>query len=327
MRTEHKKSPWILLLPALCMMLCLLSGCAKEKAKEDDVIHIVATVFPEYDWVREITKGNTDTVKVDLLLDNGVDLHSYQPSADDILLIQNCDVFIYVGGESDEWVSDVLEREEKTDRTEISLMEELEGHLYEEEHKEGMQEEEEEEEEEHAYDEHVWLSLKNSIFCVEEIAKEIAEKDPEHADLYKTNAESYINELKELDKKYEEAVKASDRKVILFGDRFPFRYLLEDYGLDYYAAFMGCSAESEASFETVLFLVNKMDELGLNSISQLESADGSLCNTILSNSKNPNRPVLTWNSIQSVTNSDISAGSTYLGIMSENLEVLKEALK
>ena len=324
MRTEHKKSPWILLLPALCMMLCLLSGCAKEKPEENGVIHIVATVFPEYDWVREITKGNTDTVKVDLLLDNGVDLHSYQPSADDILLIQNSDVFIYVGGESDEWVSDVLEREENHDRTEISLMKVLEGYLYEEEHKEGMQEEEEKE---HAYDEHVWLSLKNSILCVEEIAKEIAEKDPEHADLYKRNADNYINELKELDKKYEEAVNASGRKVILFGDRFPFRYLCEDYGLDYYAAFMGCSAESEASFETVLFLVNKMDELGLNSISQLESADGSLCNTILSNSKNPNRPVLTWNSIQSVTGSDISAGSTYLSIMSENLEVLKEALK
>ena len=282
-----------------------------------DKLSVVTTIFPEYDWLRQIV-GETDGVELTLLLDRGVDLHSYQPSVDDIVKISTCDLFVYVGGESDEWVEDVLEDVTNPAMRVVNLLEVLGDAVKEEELVEGMEaehdhdhEDEEHEDEEHEeeegpeYDEHVWLSLKNAAALCRALA----------------------GELGALDGAYAAAVEAGNKKTLLFADRFPFRYLVDDYGLNYYAAFAGCSAESEASFETVLFLANKVDELGLGCVLQIESADGSIAKTVCDTAQSENLTVLTMDSLQSATAAEVAAGATYLSVMEKNLEVLKQALQ
>lgn len=298
-----------------------------------EALKIVTTVFPEYDWVKEILGDKADKAELTLLLDNGVDLHSYQPTAEDIAKISECDLFIYVGGESDGWVEDALAETKDRDIRVVNLMETLGDSVKEEEVVEGMEAEEEEESEEAEeeegpeYDEHVWLSLKNAQILVNKIAEEMGTADAENADDYKTNAKAYSEKLAELDSEYKSAVDAAPVKTLLFGDRFPFRYMVDDYGLDYYAAFVGCSAETEASFETVVFLAGKVDELGLGSVLTIESSDGKIARTIIDNTKNKDQQVLTLDSMQSTTSEDIEKGASYLAIMKSNLEVLKAALK
>ena len=269
-----------------------------------------------------------------MLLDNGVDLHSYQPTAEDIMKIASCDLFIYVGGESDEWVEDALAESTNPDMKVINLLETLGDKVQEEEVVEGMEAEEEEEEEgeegeeeEVEYDEHVWLSLKNAEILVDEIANNLAEIDADNVDTYKTNAANYVTELTALDEKYATAVSEGNADTILFGDRFPFRYLVDDYGLNYYAAFVGCSAETEASFETINFLSEKVDELGLKTVLTIENSDQKIAETIISNTKNKDAQILAMDSMQTTTSEDVANGVTYLGVMEENLKVLTEALK
>ena len=287
---------------------------------------IVTTIFPEYDWAREII-GDTKGAELALLLGNGVDLHSYQPSIQDIAKISTADIFIYVGGESDGWVKDALKNAKNKNMKVINLLETLGDKVKAEEVKEGMQAEEEADEEEEEYDEHVWLSLRNAKIFSAEIAAALCEKDSANAASYKANLSAYTARLDALDAKYTAAVKAGSKKTILFGDRFPFRYLVDDYGLDYFAAFVGCSAETEASFETVIFLAKKVDELGLNTVLKIESGDGKIARTIIQNTKKKNARVLTLDSIQSTTAKQAKAGTTYLKIMEVNLSVLTEALK
>ena len=307
----------------------VLAGCntANNAARGD--VKVVTTIFPIYDWVREVAQDDAD-VNLDLLLDNGVDLHSYQPTAKDIVDISDCDVFVYVGGESDSWVDDVLKRADNKDMIVLNLLDILGEKAKEEEIKEGMQGEEEEEheegEDEAEYDEHVWLSLKNVSLFVDKIADALSQKDSQHAESYKANAAAYDAKITALSEQYQAAVDAGKTKTLLFGDRFPFRYLTDDYGLDYYAAFVGCSAETEASFETITFLADKVDELGLKSIMQIETSDGAIAKTIVDNTKTKDQEILTLDSIQSVTAERIKAGETYLSIMESNLEVLKKAL-
>lgn len=321
----------ISVLVVMALSFTLLAGCGvTEEAKSNDKLSIVTTIFPEYDWVREITKGN-DNVELTMLLDKGVDLHSFQPSADDIVKVSACDMFIYVGGESDEWVEDALAEATNKDMVVINLLDVLGDSVKEEELVEGMEGEEEEEEEEGEeegpeYDEHVWLSLKNAETLCQYIADELAKKDADHKDLYDGNVKSYLSELDALDKEYESAVASASNHTVLFGDRFPFRYMVDDYRLDYYAAFVGCSAESEASFETIKYLAEKMDELGLNTILQIESADGEIAKTIKDTTTEKNQEILTMDSMQSVTAKDVSDGATYIEIMKSNLDVLKQAL-
>ncbi len=297
----------------------------------DGKISIVTTIFPEYDWVREITKGN-DNVEITMLLDKGVDLHSFQPSADDIVKVSTCDMFIYVGGESDEWVEDALAEATNKDMIVINLLEVLGDSVKEEELVEGMEGEKEEEDGEEGeeegpeYDEHVWLSVKSAEVVCQNISDELGKLDADNKDLYAENAKTYIAALDELDKEYQAAVDSAAFKTVLFGDRFPFRYMVDDYGLDYYAAFVGCSAESEASFETIKFLADKTDELGIKVILQIESADGKIAETIKNATSSKDQEILTMDSMQSVTAKDVSDGATYLGIMTSNLEVLKQAL-
>jgi zinc transport system substrate-binding protein len=308
-----------------------------KKTEKNNKVKVVTTIFPEYDWTREII-GDTNSAELTLLLRNGVDLHSYQPSIQDIAKISTADIFIYVGGESDGWVKDALKNAKNKNMKVINLLETLGDKVKAEEVKEGMQAEEEEEHEHHhhhhdddedeiEYDEHVWLSLRNAKILSAEIATALCEKDAANATTYKANLANYSARLDALDSKYAAAVKAAGKKTILFGDRFPFRYLVDDYGLDYYAAFVGCSAETEASFETVIFLAKKVDELGLNSVLIIESGDGKIARTIIQNTKKKNAKVLTLDSIQSTTAKQAVSGTTYLSIMDANLTILSEALK
>ena len=327
-----------LVLIASILLTLTASAFAAKKSAKNDKLKVVTTIFPEYDWTREILGDKTASTQLTLLVGNGVDLHSYQPSIQDIAKISTADIFIYVGGESDGWVKDALKNAANKNMKVINLMEVLGDKVKAEEIKEGMQAEEEEDHDEHdhdaedhdheevEYDEHVWLSLRNAKILSAEIAEALSEKDPANAASYKANCNAYAAKLDALDKDYTAVVASASKKTILFGDRFPFRYLTDDYGLDYYAAFVGCSAETEASFETVVFLSKKVDELGLNSVLKIESGDGKIARTIVQNTKNKTAKVLTLDSIQSTTLKQANAGTTYLKIMEGNLKVLKEAL-
>ena len=306
----------------------------------DGKVQIVTTIFPEYDWTVNILGRDAQNAEVTMLLDSGVDLHSYQPSADDILTISNCDVFVYIGGESEKWVDDVLKEAKNSSMIVVDLMDVLGDSVKEEEVVEGMQEESEhdhdheegdheddEHEEEKEYDEHIWLSLKNASKCVDGIAEAVIKSDPDNADAYRKNTDEYIARINDLDKEYQSAAAAAPVKTLLFADRFPFRYMTDDYGLKYYAAFVGCSAETEASFETIAFLAGKTDELSLDSVIKIEGTDQRIADTVVKSTKKKNQKVLTLNSMQSVTSKDISNGEDYLSVMTENLDVLKKALK
>ena len=482
------------LLLALLMLVGVLAGCGKQNdTNKTDKLSIVTTIFPEYDWVKEILGDKADNAEITMLLDNGVDLHSYQPTADDLVRISDCDLFIYVGGESDEWVDDALKNATNKDMKVINLLDVLkdtiktaeEGHNHgvadfadsdvkdrslsdwdgewqsvypyvldgtldsvmkkkaesgtktaeeykksyissyetdiekisidgntitytrkdgtstatydsegfyirhkddgskqvrykyqkasgdadaptyivfsdhnissaEPEHfhlyfgEDGFDSLVEEgkhfptfypasltgaeiademlEHEEKEYDEHVWLSLKNAEVLVNAISASLQELDPDNKDAYAANSDAYVKKLSALDADYQATVDAASNKTVLFGDRFPFRYLVDDYGLSYYAAFAGCSAESEASFETISFLAKKVDELKLPCVLTIEGKDHKIAETVVENTTAKNQKVLTMDSMQSTTSKDVKNGTTYLSVMEKNLSVLKEAL-
>ena len=327
---------FISLLVSLSLVLALLAGCgsgqsasAPEEEAQEKTLSIVTTIFPEYDWVCQILGERLEKADVTMLLDTGVDLHNYQPTADDIVTVSNCDLFIYVGGESDEWVDDVLAAANNPDLVAIDLMEVLGDSVKEEEVVEGMEEEAEEEDagKEVEYDEHVWLSLKNASILCQEIADRLGEIDPEGKATYGANVAAYLEALGELDLEYQAMIENSPKNTVLFGDRFPFRYLTDDYGLNYYAAFVGCSAETEASFETVVFLANKVDELDLPAVLKIEGSDGKLAQTIVDNTTKQSAEILELDSMQSVTAADVAQGANYLAAMENNLFILQEALK
>ena len=493
------------LLLALMMLAGVLAGCGKPKdAGKAGKLKVVTTIFPAYDWVRAILGDKAENAEITMLLDNGVDLHSYQPTADDIVKISDCDLFVYVGGESDGWVKNALKSAANRNMKVINLLEVLGDSVKTEETVEGMQEdghghshdeqpteddikdrtlsdfagawkslhpyllngdldkfcqhraEEDEDssttkdtylekyktswqcdaekisisgntitftygdgktvsaeytyagyqpkrndegeirsvryqfettsadapkyvqfndhghepgEAEHFHiyfgndgfdalmsaktnpffvkdtlsvedildelmghdhgeeaDEHVWLSLKNAKTLVGAISNALQEFDPDNKDTYATNAAAYIEKLSALDGAYQSAVDGAAHKTVLFGDRFPFRYLVDDYGLRYYAAFAGCSAETEASFEIVSFLAKKVDELGLPCVLTIEGKNHKLAETIVRSTAGKNQKVLTMDSMQSMTSEDVANGTTYLSVMEQNLSVLKEAL-
>ena len=322
-------------------------------------ISIVCTTFPQYDWVKNILGEEAERFNVTLLLDNGVDMHSYQPAVKDIATAGSSNLFIYVGGESDTWVEDALKEAKNKDLKAINLMETLGNSVKEEEVVEGMQEERESlghsheksskekqeqtqkeshensqeingqkeaADEEPEYDEHISLSIRNAEIMVKNIEKAIEQLDSDNAKVYQTNAENYIKKLDTLDKQYANTIQNAKYKAILFGDRFPFRYMADDYDLKYYAAFAGCSAETMAGFETVTFLAKKADELRLPVILTIENSDGRIAEAVKSNTTKKNQKILAMNSLQSVTKEQIADGITYLQVMQENLSVLSEAL-
>ncbi len=347
LQKSMKKGAALLMTAAMAGMTLSACGASSQEATEtentDDKIQIVTTIFPEYDWVKQIVGENNDNVELTLLLDDGVDMHSFQPTAADMLTISNSDLFIYVGGESDEWVEDALEGAVNSDMKSINLLETLGDAAKEEEVIEGMEAEEEHdhdeedhdheaedhdhEEEEAEYDEHVWLSFNNAKLFTETIADTLSEIDEEHAEEYQQNLADYTAKLDELVAQYQDAVNEASQTTILFGDRFPFRYLVDDYNIDYYAAFVGCSAETEASFSTITFLAEKMDELDLDTIFVLENSEQKLAQTIIDNTEEKDQKILTIDSMQSTTIQQAEEGATYISLMESNLEVLKEAMQ
>ena len=311
----------------LCFVAAAVGGCGK--GKKNGKLSVVVTIFPEYDWVKEILGDNPGDAEITMLLDNGADLHSYQPTADDILKVQSCDVFIYVGGESDKWVDNVMAQKSNKNMVVLNLLDVLGDKVKEEEVVEGMEAEDEDEhdEEEAEKDEHVWLSLKNASVICDAVKDALSKADKDNAELYEKNCKAYKEKLEKLDAEYEAAVKEASVKTLLFGDRFPFRYLTDDYGLEYYAAFAGCSAESEASFKTIKYLSDKINELKLKHVMKIESSNGKLANSIIENSGAKDVDVLSLNSIQSISREDMKNGVSYISLMEGNLEVLKKALQ
>ena len=275
--------------------------------------------------MRNILGEHENEVNLTYLLSNGNDMHSFQPSAEDIIKISSCDIFLYTGGESEYWVDDVLENAVNKNMRIINLIDILGSSAVEEELKEGMQSDEDCDEDKE-YDEHTWLSLKNAeIFC-DEIENALSAADPENSADYENNLNKYKSGLESLDEKFTVLFENMQEKTLIFADRFPFRYFTEDYGLDYYAAFLGCSADIEASFETVAFLSGKIDELGCNAVFELESSDGSVARAVVDNCKNKNCDMVKLNSIQSVRKKDIQDGTNYLSLMNENYNLINEHL-
>jgi zinc transport system substrate-binding protein len=326
-----KKLKIISVTAALCAVLasvCFALGCAK---LGKDKTTIVCLGYAQYDWTMQILGDQKGRFEVKYLLDSGVDLHSYQASASDITIIKTADLLIYTGGESEEWVEKTLDGANENLKA-VSLLEILSDPL-EEEWIEGMQPEDEEEEEETEgeeeteYDEHVWLSIKNAKIFVTAITEKICEIDDANKDEYIANANSYKDKLTALDNKYSEAVAAKTTDTILFADRFPFLYLAKDYGINYYSAFHGCSTEVNASFDTIRFLVQKVNDLNLAVILTLENTQcGAIAQTVKDNSNAKNQRILTMNSLQSVTKQNMQDGLSYLSVMEANLETLKIAL-
>ena len=303
---------------------------AGTKDTSDKKLKIVTTIFPEYDWTRAVLGEREADVELTMLLDNGTDLHSFQPAVKDIMKVSGCDLLIYVGGESDEWIEDALKSAQNKDMKTINLMEVLADSIKEEETVEGMQENEHEHGHEHEdekeYDEHVWTSLRNASAVCDAIAETLEEMDPENKDVYASNVAAYQQKLSNLDTEYQNTADSARQNTLLFADRFAFRYLVDDYGLNYYAAFSGCSAESEASFKTVTFLAEKLDELGLKTVLTIEKSDDRIAQTVIENTETKDQKILELNSMQSITSDEIADGVTYLSVMEDNLDVLKEAL-
>ena len=298
------------------------AGCSKTQKAPSKGIRVVCATAPLYDWTRKITEG-TDVKDLSLIIGNGTDLHSFQPSAKDIISIKNADVLIYVGGESDGWIRDALKETANKDQQVVCLMDVLKDATVEEEVVEGMQREDEEEggEEGPEYDEHVWMSLRltrRSCKAIEEAIEKVSAKD---ASKLKSNLDAYDAKLAELDKRYEEMVKSARLDTIVVCDRYPFRYLAEDYKLKYSAAFVGCSAETEASFETVKFLADKVKALDPKAVLIIENSDGKLAKTVLDTAGKSDVKVEVLDSMQSC-GKDLD----YLKTMTGNLEKLKAAL-
>ena len=302
----------------------MLAGCAPKQQKNQTKLKIVATTFPQYDWIREIIGKDNTNVDLQLLMKNGGDLHSYQPTAGDIANIADANLFVYVGGESDEWVDDALKEKTNKDMKVVNMMQTLGDDIDEEE--EGLEKESEDHDhEEIEYDEHVWLSLKRAQKIVKAIADELGELDSTNAKKYQENAEAYIAKLAALDKSYESTVNTVKNKTWIFADRMPFHYLAKDYGITTYAAFNGCSTETNASFNTIVSLAKYADELGIKHIMTIEGSDKKLAKAVIENTTDKNQDILTLNSLQSVSQSDIDKGLTYYGAMEENLKVLAQS--
>ena len=347
------KKPLTAALAACVLFIGVLAGCAGNTAVPqsgsvssspgssdgETKVKVVCATFPAYDWVRQVVGDKTGRFDITYLMGGGTDLHSFQPSVDDVAKISGADLFVYVGGESDAWAADAVKAAANPSLRTVNMLEAVGAAAVEEEVVEGMQPEAEhageaahegegshEEGEGPAYDEHVWLSLRNAQLLVSAIADGISALDPENAALYSANAKAYQADLAALDGRYQDAVKHAAKDTVIFADRFPFRYLVDDYSLKYFAAFVGCSAETEASFETVAFLAKKVDELGLPAVLVIEKSDEAIARTVREATNAKGQQILVMDSLQSATRAEADGGKTYLGVMEENLGTLSAAL-
>ena len=312
--------------------------------QEDGKISVVTTIFPPYDFVREIAG---DAVDLKMLLKPGEETHSYEPTPQDIIAIQNCDVFIYTGGENDVWVEDILSSMPDEGRLTLRLVDCVEtveeervegmkgtaGHSHEESEESRTAEDagddyghvhtEDEEESVHEIDEHVWTSPVNAAQIVEEIRDLLSEADRANRDLYARNAAGYEEKLRELDREFREVVETSERSVLIFGDRFPFRYFADEYGLDYYAAFPGCAGDTEPSAATMAFLIEKVKEEKVPAVLKMELSNADIANAIAEATKTK---VKVLYSCHNLSADDFENGETYLSMMQKNVDTLKEVL-
>ncbi len=341
---------------AVMAVLCLTAESVF--AAQAPRLCVITTTFPLYDWTRQILGKQLNDVELIQLQDNGVDLHNFQPSVRDIARIAQCDLFVFVGGESDGWAETALRSQRNPRRIAVNLLKELGDAAREEEHLEGMEEHDHDhhhdakhdhdhdhdkkhdhdhdkkhdhdhhhdDDDEHELDEHVWLSLRCAARLCQTITAKLAQLDPAHAAEYQANCKAYVAKLAALDGRYAAMVKSAPRKTLLFGDRFPFRYLAEDYGLTCFAAFSGCSAETEASFKTIAFLAGKVDELKLPAVMVLENRHHKIAETVVKTAKSKGVRIIAVDSLQSSTSRDAAKGKTYLGAMEKNLAAIRTAL-
>ena len=309
------------ILLSLVMTLSLFCGCkADNNEKSEGKMKIICTIFPPYDFARQV---GGDEIDLTMLLKPGMESHNYEPSPKDIVNIRDCDLFIYVGGESDEWVRTILESNEKQPKKIIALTECVD--TVEEATVEGMtaEDEEYEEGEQKEYDEHVWTSPKNAITITKIISAAMQELDPENKSIYEANANKYAKELTNLDNKFRELTENAKTKLMIFGDRFPFRYFADEYGLGYFAAFPGCASETEPSAATISFLIEKKKEKKIPVVFKIEFSNGKVAQTIADAA---GAKVLQLHSCHNVDADSMNEGVTYISLMEENLKNLKEAL-
>lgn len=313
---------------AFFFIFASLTSCKAKKPDNSGKVKVICTIFPEYDWARSILGQTDQHTNLSLLVKSGVDLHNYQPSTADIVAISTCDLFVYVGGESDAWVKDALKNATNPNMKVLNLIEVLQDRVKEEEVVEGMQVEKDDDDclSETEYDEHLWLSIKNAKKVCQAFTQAICQLVPENIKTYQANLEDYLLQLDNLDLTYAGVISASPNKTIIVCDRFPLRYLVEDYKLNYYAAFAGCSAETEASFETVAFLSNKLKELKLPAVLVMDGSDKKIAKTVILNAKLPKTDIFTIDSMQSTSLRQAFDGKNYISVMQENLESLKKAL-
>lgn len=301
--------------------LLITSGCSSETAGKADSgkISVVTTIFPQYDFARQI---GGDKIELTMLVTPGGESHSYEPTPQDMVKVKNCDVFICVGGESDVWANSILDAIDTRDIQVVYMMDCVQ--TVEEEHKEGMEEEHEQDEsDEVEYDEHVWTSPKNAMEISKAIGEAFISADSANADYYSQSLASYLAELEALDKDFQEAVDNAERKTLIFGDRFPFRYFVESYGLDYYAAFPGCSTETDVSASVMSFLINKVKEENIPVVYYIEFSARKIADTIC---EETGAEALLFHSCHTVSKEDFENGTTYVSLMRENLENLKKGL-
>lgn len=280
---------------------------------------IITTNFAGFDFARAVT---TDKAGVKMLIKPGTEMHSYEPTPQDIIAIEQAKLFIYNGGESDAWVDKILSDNNIPREKTLRLMDYVD--LKTEENREGMEaEEEEEDEDEEEYDEHIWTSPKNAIRLIEAIRDKLAEIESDNSDTIHENARNYIQRIRDIDENFHSVVAAAPTKTLIFGDRFPFRYFVDEYGLDYYAAFPGCSDQTEASSSTIAFLVEKAKATGAKAIFKIELTNGQLAKTIAEES---GAKVYELNAAHNISEEEYTSGRTYADIMEKNVDTLKEAL-
>lgn len=299
------------------ILLAFIVGCKAEK--DDDKLTIITSNFPSYDFARAITKDVPKT-SVEMLLKPGTDMHNYEPSPKDIIKISKADIFIYVGGESDEWIDDLLDNIDTKKVKVVKLMDLVD--TVEEETVEGMEVEEETDEKE--YDEHVWTSPRNAIDIIESLEDIISKEDEANSSLYRMNSSVYTAKISDVDEEIRNIVDNSKSKTLIFADRFPFRYFTDEYGLEYYAAFPGCSDQTEASSKTISFLINKIKDNNIDAIYTIEFSNKKIANTI---SKETGAKIYELNSAHNISKEDFDSGKTYYDIINENASVLRESLK
>ncbi len=319
---EYKKRASALALALLCLCAAF-SFCSCSGKGEDTRPKIVCTTFVLADWTREVLGEDAESFSIELLGANGADIHSYQPTVADIMLLSRCEAFVYIGGESDVWVEDTLSSAKNTGMSRLDLSAALEGELCTEEHEhlhkghgEGAVH----------FDEHIWFSFSHTRHAVEEISHTLGERYPEKRELYKNNADAYCEKIDELEGEYMTACSGAEVIDVVVADRYPFAYLFDSLGLRAHAAFSGCSAESEASFEVMARLVSELDSGRLSYVLKCEDSDGSIAEAVVNNSKQKGIKILTLNSLQSAGRDEFFSGVSYLSLMRENLSVIKTAI-